>query len=198
MSDHSSSADNSRLGRPRSEEATEAIREAALDILLRDGYRAVTIEGVAAEAGVGKQTIYRRWSGKAELVLDTVAAQAEVDVPVPDTGALESDLEAFLQATFEEARTKYARALRGLAAEALLDPEFASLYWETFVKKRRGSFAELVERGQERGELREDADLTLIMDMIYGTLFYRLMNRHAPLDDDLAATLADQVVSTFE
>src|SRR5581483_6685625 len=87
-------------GRPRSEHSHEAILDAVLRLLEAEGYGALTIEGVARHAGVGKQTIYRWWKCKAELVLEAYANHAASKIPVPDKGNLRGDLEAFLTASF--------------------------------------------------------------------------------------------------
>jgi AcrR family transcriptional regulator len=89
-----------RAGRPRSEEADRAILDAALDALVDDGYGGMSIERIAAKAGVGKATIYRRWNGKAEILVEALRRRACFDVPLVDTGDLRADLLTILQAVY--------------------------------------------------------------------------------------------------
>src|SRR6266571_4735410 len=91
-------------GRPRSDASRQAILQAALDLISDVGYRQTTVESIAARAGTGKQTIYRWWHGKAEVVLEAINASVDRDIPLPDTGDLRGDLRAFLEATFAAGR----------------------------------------------------------------------------------------------
>jgi AcrR family transcriptional regulator len=180
-------------GRPRSARTREAILAAALDLLERRGYRAVTVEGIAAEAGAGKQTIYRWWPSKAALVLEAFARRAETEVPVPDTGNLQRDLECFLEKAFEVLSGGTARIVRGLMSEALLDESFAVELRNRFINERRRALMRILERARERGEIRPEVDLESAVDLVYGPMWYRLLNRHAPLDARFARDLAGLV-----
>jgi AcrR family transcriptional regulator len=112
--------------RRRSQRSHQAILSAATELLKENGYLGVSIEAIAASAGVGKQTIYRWWPSKADVVMEAVAFQLARDIPVPDTGSVESDLQAFLQRLFTVfATTGAGRTVAGLMAEAQTNPEFA-------------------------------------------------------------------------
>ncbi|MFC4906003.1 TetR/AcrR family transcriptional regulator [Actinomadura gamaensis] len=175
-------------GRPRSEAARRAIIDAAIAELHERGYAALTMQGIAARAGVGKQTVYRWWPSKADVVLEAVAEWAEEQVAVPDEGSLEADLDAFLAATFRQRGQR--PLLLGLMAEALLDPAFAVQLRDRFLLARRAAFRSIFERAAARGEVAPDADPELLMDLVYGTLWYRLMLDHAPVDDELGRRLS--------
>src|SRR5258708_17883415 len=112
-------------GRPRSTQCHGAILDSVLQLMQKDGYNAVTIEGVARHAGVGKQTIYRWWGSRAELILEAFANHAADLVPTPDCGSLREDLEAFISAGFKRLSRDYGTILRVLMADAVLDPAFA-------------------------------------------------------------------------
>jgi AcrR family transcriptional regulator len=112
-------------GRRRSEQSHRAILESALFILVEQGYRALTIEGVAKRAGVSKQTIYRWWSSKAAIVLEALTIDAQERLPVPNTGTVRGDLKVLLSGAFRELAQRTGPIVRGLMAEAQLDPEFA-------------------------------------------------------------------------
>ncbi|RFU43152.1 TetR/AcrR family transcriptional regulator [Actinomadura logoneensis] len=162
--------------------------DAAMGELQERGYAALTMQGIAARAGVGKQTVYRWWQSKAEVTLEAVAEMADEFVAVPDEGTLQADLDAFLAATFHQRGQR--PALVGLMAQALLDPEFAARFRDRFLVVRRAVFRSILDRAVERGEVAPDADLDLLMDVVYGVLWYRLMLDHAPVDEELGRRLS--------
>jgi len=178
-------------GRPRSSEARQAILAAALADLRERGYAAVTIEGIAARAGVGKQTIYRWWPSKADVVLEAARVEAAARIAVPDRGSLGADLRAFLTATFRQRDQQ--PVVVGLMAQALLDPEFADKFREQFLFGRRAALRAVFERACERGEVPVEVDVELLIDVVFGVLWYRLLIGHAPLTPRAARQLAELV-----
>jgi AcrR family transcriptional regulator len=181
-------SDGARPGRPRSDDRRRAILDAAIAELEERGYAAMTVERIAARAQAGKQTIYRWWPSKAEVVLEAMLERAEQTIALPDTGNLRADLEAFLSATF---RQRHQRPLLvGLMSEALRDDAFHRAFREQFLFERRAALRSVLERAAARGELSADADLELLIDIAFGVSWYRLMLAHAPLDARLATELA--------
>jgi AcrR family transcriptional regulator len=180
-------------GRPRSEHSHEAILDAVLELLEAEGYGALTIEGVARQAGVGKQTIYRWWKCKAELVLEAYANHAASKIPVPDRGTVRGDLEAFLGAGFKRLTDISGPIMRGLMADAVHDEEFREVLMTAFLGKRRDALKEILQRGVARGELEPGADLDLACDLILGPMWYRLLLQHGKLDARFARQLAGAV-----
>ncbi|RMI41212.1 TetR/AcrR family transcriptional regulator [Actinomadura harenae] len=166
--------------------------EAAMGELQERGYAALTMQGIAARAGVGKQTVYRWWPSKAEVVLEAMAGLVEAAVAVPDEGSLGADLDVFLAPTFRQRGQR--AALVGLMAEALLEPGFAARFRERFLLVRREVFRSILDRAAARGEVAPDADPELLTDLVYGVLWYRLMLEHAPLDEELGHRLSRLVV----
>jgi AcrR family transcriptional regulator len=181
-------ADPPRRGRPRSEEVRRTILAAALAELAERGYGGLTIEGIAARAGAGKQTVYRWWRSKADVVFEAMLDRAQSAAPAPDTGALEADLRAFLGATF--AHSDQRPVLTGLMSEALRDASFMAVFRERFLLPRRAALAAVIDRAALRGELHTGADRELLCDIAFGVLWYRLMLGHAPLDERVARALA--------
>jgi AcrR family transcriptional regulator len=177
-----------RPGRPRSETARQAILTATYEELQENGYASLTMEGIAARAGVGKQTIYRWWPAKADVVLDTLLDLAQTRITVPDEGSLAADLMAFLTATFRQRGQR--PILVGLMAQAQLDPVFATAFRDRFLFSRRAALRGILERAVARGEIGEDLDLELLVDVVYGVLWYRLLLDHAPLEDEAGRQLA--------
>ena len=182
------------VGRRRSKKSHEAILNAALTLLNEKGYGAVTIEGIAARAGVGKQTIYRWWPSKAAVILEAFTACAESRVMPPNHGDLHTDLANFLGTVFETLTRETGPILRALMSEALLDSEFAGALREIFIARRRQVLLEILQRGVMRGEVRTQMDFELIIDMIYGPMWYRLLNQHGPLDKAFADQLTKAIV----
>jgi len=181
-----------RPGRPRSEAARQAISAAAMAELTERGYAALTIEGIAARAGVGKQTIYRWWPSKADLVLEALLDLSATRVAVPDEGSLPADLVGFLEETFRQRGQR--PVLVGLMAQALLDPVFAVAFRDRFLFGRRAVLRQILDRAAKRGEIAPDIDPELVIDVVYGVLWYRLLLDHAPLDDEAGRRLAELVV----
>jgi AcrR family transcriptional regulator len=178
-------------GRPRSDEARARILRATSDELAERGYSALTIDAIAARAEAGRQTIYRWWNSKADVVLDAVLERAAERIPIPDEGSLAVDLELFLRATF--AQRGQGPALRGLMAQALLDPAFHEAFRDRFLFARRQALLTILQRAADRGEVAPEVSLELLLDVVFGVLWYRLMLGHLPLDDDAAVALATVV-----
>lgn len=180
-------------GRPQSEAARRAILDAAMRLLAADGYRALTMERIAAAAGVGKQTVYRWWPSKAAVVLTALAEHAEEEVRLPDAGDGREDVTRFLRGTFAALRGTAGPAVRALMAEAQLDPSFAAAFRERLIDRRRAGLRALLARARARGELAPHADLDLLMDLAYGVMWYRLLLEHAPPSAAAAAAIARSV-----
>ena len=184
-------------GRPRSEDSHGAILDAVLALLEGEGYRALTIESVARQAGVGKQTIYRWWKSKAELVLEAYANHSASKLPMPDKGSLRADLEWFFCSAFKRLTDISGPTMRGLMADAVYDPEFLEILREVLIAKRRAALHQVLERGRRRGELKPDADLDVVIDLLFGALWYRLLLQHAKLDSRFARQLVGSVLDGF-
>ena len=177
-------------GRRRNDAAREAILDATFRLFSRPGTEALTIDEIAAEAGVGRQTIYRWWPSKGAVLADALARHARIVVPERQTGSFAGDLAAFLVDSFAGlGYPGYADRLRQVVAEAQHDEHVASVLAD-FTVVRRAALRALLERGQAAGELAADADLDMLVDMAYGVLYYRLLVRHAPLDEKAASSLA--------
>lgn len=172
-------------GRPRSRRATEAILSAVIDALAESGFQGLTMEGVAERAGVGKTTVYRRWSSKEALVRAAVESFV-TGIAIPNTGSVREDLLALEREAVSVYRGKPGRLMPGLVAAMALHPELARSVREDFLRSRRAALRTVLRRGIERGELRGDTDLELALDFLGGPLFYRLLVTGGPLDDGLA------------
>ncbi len=177
-------------GRPRSEEARRAILDTALRICHRDGYQQVTIKAIADEAGVGRQTVYRWWPDRAQVLLDALIDLRTREPGLDrNTGDTLRDVERVLVRTFELTHEITGPALIGLMADAQTDDDLSARLQGTVIGPRRDALREILRRGVESGELAENVPLPLVVDFAFGTMWYRLLSRHAPVDDRLAADI---------
>ena len=178
-----------KLGRPRSEAAQQAILGAARDLLLQHGYADVTVEAIAAHAGVSKATIYRWWPGKAAVVLEAFLATTGPSPRRPDTACPAADLREQLRGLAHALAGPVGIVLRGVLAEAQSDPEVAETLRVQYLAPRRAETCRLLERARAAGRISADADVETAADTLVGPLFYRLMTGHAPPDAAFADTL---------
>ena len=180
-------------GRPRSERARRAILKAANELLESEGFVAVTMEAIAERAGVSKATVYRWWPNKAAVVMDGFLSTVSSEVPFPHTGHAREDMRIHMRRLTEAFDGKIGRTVAALIAEGQANPELAEALRSRWLSVRRTEAREILELGIERGELREDLDLEVAVDVLYGPIYYRMLVGHAPLDDDFADALADHV-----
>ncbi|CAL9439905.1 TetR/AcrR family transcriptional regulator [Streptomyces griseomycini] len=182
-------------GRPRSEAVERAVVEGVME-LLEDGVplAELSIERIARTVGVGKATIYRRWSGKEELFVDVVRAAEPPDPELPGT-SLRDDLVVLLESLRRRGLANRASAiLHNVHAQMKSSPRIWAAYHDTVVLPRRRLGLEVLRRGRENGELRADVDMELLNDIIVGPLLVRTVLRP---DADLPEGLAEQVVDTL-
>ncbi len=178
-----------RPGRPRSERADRAIIDAALSLFAESGPEGLCIEKVAARAGVGKATIYRRWPGKEDLLLDAMTS-LKAPLPEPAGRSVAEDLVSLLQAMCAEtADARRAREFALLLGEGAKYPRLMARYRETVVEPRREVIRGVLRRGVASGELRADADLDAALFMLVGAVIAR--GRH----DTIPPGYAERVVA---
>ncbi len=152
------------------------------------------MEGVAARAGVGKATVYRRWPSKSALVVAAIIACRESGCPPADTGSARQDLLGFICAFRDHLRTSdAARVMPALVAELSRNPELAATFQEGFIQPRRARVLEAVRRGVERGEIRAEADPELVADAVVALLLHRFLVTGMEIDDELPARLIDML-----
>jgi AcrR family transcriptional regulator len=181
-------------GRPRSESAREAILRAAIELLQSKGFAALSVDAIAARAGVGKATIYRWWPNKAAVVMDAFLADTAPGMPFPDTGSTREDLRRQMRSVIRLFNTpSVGGPFVALIGESQHDPALAAALRERFVASRRAAAKEVLTRGIERGELRSDLDLDIAIDSLYGALYYRLLVSGARLTPRYADAVLDQL-----
>ncbi|WP_078856505.1 TetR/AcrR family transcriptional regulator [Streptomyces sp. NBRC 109706] len=181
----------------RSEATRQAILNAALELVSEVGYARLSIEGIAARAGAGKQTIYRWWPSKGAVLFDALLALSqggdEESGELPDTGDLEADLKAVLRATAGELNDpRYSEPMRALTVEILVDPALAADYNERLEKPVRELKQRRLRSAQEAGQLSPGLDLDVAVEMLWGPVRNRWLHREGPLTEDFV----DVVVET--
>jgi AcrR family transcriptional regulator len=180
------------VSRPRSAESHAAILQAALELVVEGGLQGTTIEGIAARAGVGKATIYRRWKTKEELFTEALRTIA-VELPDPDTGSLREDVMGVVAWNLEHMPRKAALLMPRLMVEAADDPALFAVMREVLVDARRTVLKAILRRAVARGELREDVDLEDVVDLLIGPLIYKILITGAdmPAVSQLSARIFD-------
>jgi AcrR family transcriptional regulator len=185
-------------GRRPSASTEQVILEATRELLAEGGVQRLTVEGVAARAGVAKTTIYRRYRSKDELALAVLLDMVERIVSVSDLGDTRAELVAFVNGAVKIlGSTLMGRVMQGLVSELATDQNLAAAFRERVVARRVTEVHRLIERGIERGDLRPDTDVELAHELLFGPVYYRLFLSGAPLDRRLAERIVDAVLPAF-
>ncbi|MBW4692318.1 MAG: TetR/AcrR family transcriptional regulator [Lyngbya sp. HA4199-MV5] len=162
-------------GRPRSAQSHQAILQAALELLAEVGFEVMSIEAIAARAGVGKTTIYRRYNGKEELVADAIESIRE-KVIIPNTGNLWSDIDVLIENAAQITLSPLGRqTVAMIISSAASNSGFAQIYWTKYLQPRRQAFAVVIERAKTRDEVQKDLDPGLVFDTMSGIMLYALI-----------------------
>jgi AcrR family transcriptional regulator len=183
-----------RPGRPRSERAEQAIIDAALEAFAECGVEGVRCEDVAARAGVGKATLYRRWPGKEELLIAALAA-LKSPLPAPRGESVRDDLIAMVEVMARDSDDpRYARQFAMLHGEGERYPRLIARYKESVVEPRREAIRQVIRRGIEVGELRPDTDVEVAMLTLIGAVMARGKDEPAQAAPDFAVRVVDQLL----
>jgi len=184
-----------RPGRPRSERADRAIMDATLSLFAESGAAGLCIEKVAARAGVGKATIYRRWPGKEDLLLDAIA-WLKAPLPEPRGQSVREDLLMLLEAMCEQfADPRQAREFALLLGEGARYPRLMTRYSETVIEPRREVIRSVLRRGVATGELRADVDIDAALFMLTGSVLARSRHGDIPVEPGYARRVVDELLS---
>lgn len=186
----------------RSEHSRQAILAATRALISEVGYGKVSIEAIAARAGVGKQTIYRWWPSKGAVIFDSFLALSAAgdgqEMKLPDTGDLEADLKLVMRATVAEfADPDFERPIRALNTEIINDPELAGQFREKLARPVDEAKKTRLRSAQQAGQLAPDADLDLVLEVLYAPLFQRWLHRSGPLTAEYADSLVDITLRAF-
>ncbi len=182
-----------RRGRPRSDAAHQAILDAARELLIEVGFTRLKLEHVAARAGVGKATIYRRWPSKESLALDLLLELTSPYIAIPDLGSTRDELETLVGSIIRAlTMTPLGPVMRALLSQFAGNPAIGDPFRATVVRARREEVARVMARGVARGDLRPDADVEIATELLVGPIYFRLM-----FGGDLSPRLGPQLVETL-
>lgn len=171
-------------GRPRSEDARRAIVRSTLRLLQQIGFPDLSIEAIAADADVGKATVYRWWPNKAALVADAFSSSADEELRFPDTGSVRSDVSIQMKHLVRVLRGRRGRIVAALIGGGQSDPELIEAFRDRFMMPRRQEAYGILRRGIARGELPANLDLDLTLDALYGALYMRFLIRQTGLTEE--------------
>jgi AcrR family transcriptional regulator len=168
-------SDRKPLGRPRSTQSHQAMLQATLELLAEVGFEAMSIDGIANRAGVGKTTIYRRYKSKEELVADAIESIRE-EVVIPDTGNFWSDIDVLIENAAQITLSSLGRkTVAMIINSASSNSQFAQIYMTKYLQPRQQAFAIVIERAKARNEIRADLNANIIFDVMSGIMLYALI-----------------------
>jgi AcrR family transcriptional regulator len=181
------------LGRPRDEQIDADVVSAVLSVLRSKGYRAVTIDGIARRVGRARTSIYRRWPSKRHLVAYAVVSELGEN-PAADTGSLRKDLEGVVSTLMTGFSGPLGQALAGLVADMAQDSELAESIRQEVLAARRKSMRDAFTRAIARGEVRADINIELVLDMLTGPFYFRVLFGHAPITRRMVTEIVEYVL----
>jgi len=187
----STSLEPRAAGRPRSTETDRAILDAAVELLVEVGFGGMSMEALAARAGVGKAAIYRRWSSKAQVVVEALKTHARCVIELPDTGDLRADLLAILESIRRAMAGEEGPIMMAFVSEKARHPELRAEFERVFVSERRAHLHRIVTEAVERGELPASTDVDLVAEAGPAMLSHRLLVHDGVLERDLPQRIVD-------
>jgi AcrR family transcriptional regulator len=187
---------NRRLpGRPRSEQARQAIFRSTLKLLRRSSFSGLTIEAIAADANVGKATVYRWWPNKGALVVDAFASSSEAELHFPNTGSVYRDMSLQMAQFLGVLRSPRGRIVAALIAGGQSDPDVLAAFRDRFLLPRREEAYKTLRRAIQRGELPANLNLDVVLDTLYGAIYMRFLIQHRVLSEGYIHRLCRLVLS---
>lgn len=185
-------------GRPRDEAARRRILKAALDLMDTTAFAQVTVEAIAERAGASKATVYRWWPNKAAVVIEAFREATAPELPLRNTGTLRDDLTTQLRNFSRVLSGRGGRMLRSFVVAAMSDPDVAAAFRSIWSVPRRAEAKQMLRQKQASGQLREDTDLDLVLDLLYGPLYYRFLVKNEPPSQKYAEAVAELLIQALE
>ncbi len=178
-------------GRPRDPSRDQAIIDASIDLLVRDGYDRLSMEGVAVAAGVGKATVYRRWGSKADLVIDAMAT-LKPSIDTIDTGSLDGDIELMIAASCSPHSQRLLQVMVSICSALPREPDLLEAFKTRFTEPRIARITQMLIRAQHRGELGADIDVAMAASLVPSLMLQRVLMTGEPA----GRVYAEQVVGS--
>jgi len=187
-----------KIGRPRSEKSQEAVIKATHELLHEQGGAGLTIEAIARRANVGKPTIYRWWPTLADIVLEAVLLQATIKITALPFESLQKTLNQFLKQSMIAITDGGGAHLRFLMAHAQKDEDFRGRFRKNFTAQRRTVLQSIFLQAIEHGQIGPEQNLEMLIDIVFGTMWYRLLIGHAPIDESFANELTETIIKLVQ
>jgi len=188
---------NARRGRPRNDHIHRLILNTALDLAFEVGFRALSVEAIAAKAGVGKTTIYRRWPNKGAVVMDAFLSIVGPKTSFPSRDRAIESIQLQMRTQVKAFRSKYGRMIRSLVGDGQFDPEVLEAFRQRWILPRRQLARSTIELAMKQGDLRSDLDVDTVIDTLYAPIYYRLMFETGPISDAYADGLYQSVIEGY-
>ena len=186
------------VGRPRSESSKIAILNATIDLLEKSGYSTLTIEAIAAHAGVGKATIYRWWANKSFLVFDAFLMSTETHMYFLEKTSIRENFRQQLHTLANVLNGTLGRTMIALVAESGEDSELAKAFYTNYLNPRREDAKMILERAIAQGEIQSTINIDVASDMLYGPIYFRILIYKKKVDAEFIDTLVDQVMKGID
>ena len=181
------------VGRPRNHEMTDSILQAVLELFEEVGFDGVTVDRISERTGASRAAIYRRWSNVSAIIMDAFMAEAGPLIPF---GRKENIVESFRSAMKNLIKIldgRFGKIMSALLGRAQTNPQLLEAFWSGWIEKRRKIGKEFIREAISNGELRPDTDAEILIDALYGAIYYRFLIAYAPLTDEYIDTLVDYV-----
>jgi AcrR family transcriptional regulator len=196
---HATNNEKRLPGRPRSEESRQSILRSTLKLLKKNGgFADLSIEAIAADANVGKTTVYRWWPSKAALVADAFSTSAEQELRFPNTGSVQRDMSLQMRRLIRIFKSDRGKVVAALLAGGQSDPELIEAFRDIFLWPRRKQAYATLQRGIDRGELPTNTNLNVLLDSLYGPIYMRFLIRHQELEENYADELCSLVLPALK
>ena len=180
-------------GRPRSEKARKAVIRSTLALLKQTGFHELSVEAVAAHAGVGKATVYRWWANKGELVIDAFVSAVEKELRFPSAGPVLQSIHVQMRRWAVIFRSPLGQIVAAVIGAGQSEPEILEAFRSHWVEPRRVEARRLLGQAITIGEIRADLDPDTVLDLLYGPLYIRLLLKHAALNEEFVDTVFEIV-----
>lgn len=184
-------------GRPRDEAARQRVLEAALELLSETSFAEVTIDAIAGRARVGKATVYRWWPNKAAVVIEAFREEFAAQLPFPETGSFRDDIKTQVRQFARVLSGRAGRMLSEFIVAARTDPDVAHAFRTLWSDVRRAEAKQVLNRHKERGQMRSEVDPDLVLDALYGPLYFRLLAKNEAPGPKYAETLVDLLLPSI-
>jgi AcrR family transcriptional regulator len=172
---------------------TDSILQAALELVEEVGFDGVTVDRISERTGASRASIYRRWSNVSAIIMDAFMAEAGPSIPFERQENIVETFRSAMKHLIEILDGRFGKILSALLGRAQTNPQLLEAFWSGWIEKRRKIAHEFIREAISNGQLRPDTDGEILIDALYGAIYYRLLIAYAPLTDEYIDTVVDYV-----